>query len=444
MKKTIEILRKKIAFSNFFSGAILIGFIFLIVSFLIHVCYVHKNYKIVKDNNIKIEKLLIALGKDDKENKKDFTSRNIEKSLDVNNETFMEHYYSIQSNWLNIWLATLAIIMAVLGIIIPICFVKFLENKEKEMDRIINDANEQVKQAKAEVENINKKSLENLQIMETKLAEVNKKSEQMSKDLFEVKNYVDDAKISASLSEALELFNKEKFDETIELLFNILKIKPEDEKINILIARCFLEKNLLLETIKYTTNILSKNDEHIEALSYRSLAYSKRKELKLALKDVDKMISIKPKSRMYYIDKSLILSLSNSPDDKQKAEKLLRDIPIRKLFDGELNCVGLCYIRLKDIKKAEKIYTETDLYRRFQPAKLNLCKIYIITNRYKEAALLLTKYISNNKEPIIYDDDYNYWYEKITTSEQTEYTTVLLDSMKKLIVKKRKGDDFEE
>lgn len=443
MKKTTDILRKKITFSNFFSGAILIGLIFLIVSFLIHVGYVYENNQIIKNNNIKIEELLTALVKDNKRNKKDFSTQNIEKSLEFNNETFMAQYYSIQSNWLNIWLATLAIIMAVLGIIIPICFVKFLENKEKEMDRIINDANEQVKQARAEVENINKQSLNNLSIMEAKLTEVNQKSEQMSKDLSEVKNYVDDAKISANLSEAIELFNKEKYDETIELLFNILKIKPEDEKINMLIAKCFFEKNLLLETIKYTTNILSKNDSHGYALIYRSLAYSRRKELKHALKDIDKIISLKPKIKIHYIEKSLILSSSNTPDDKQKAEKILMDIPLDKLSDSELNCIGLCYIRLQDIEKAEKIYTETNLYKRYPIAKLNLCKIYIIKNRYKEAALLLTKYIADCKKPIIYDDDYNYWYDKITTSEQTEYTTVLLNSMKKLIIKKRKGDDFE-
>ena len=159
--------------------------------------------------------------------------------------------------------------------------------------------------------------------------------------------------------------------------------------------------------------------------------------------DIDKIISLKPKIKIHYIEKSLILSSSNTPDDKQKAEKILMDIPLDQLSDSELNCIGLCYIRLKDIEKAEKIYTETNLYKRYPVAKLNLCKIYIIKNRYKEAALLLTKYIADCKKPIIYDDDYNYWYDKITTSEQTEYTTVLLNSMKKLIVKKRKGDDFE-
>ena len=59
---------------------------------------------------------------------------------------FLEKYFEHQSYYLNFWLSMLAIVIGIFAIIIPICFVKFSDDKKKELDRIIRDCRKQKEQ----------------------------------------------------------------------------------------------------------------------------------------------------------------------------------------------------------------------------------------------------------------------------------------------------------
>lgn len=72
-------------------------------------------------------------------------------------EQFLEKYFEHQSFYLNFWLSLLAIVLGMFAIIIPICFTKFLEDKRKDMDKIIRDCQYQKRQTEVNLKEMNEK-----------------------------------------------------------------------------------------------------------------------------------------------------------------------------------------------------------------------------------------------------------------------------------------------
>lgn len=67
---------------------------------------------------------------------------------------FLEKYFEHQSYYLNFWLSILAIALGIFAIIVPICFVKFSEDKRKELNTLIKDCRQQKKQTEVNLKQI--------------------------------------------------------------------------------------------------------------------------------------------------------------------------------------------------------------------------------------------------------------------------------------------------
>lgn len=439
MKKMLKKINSKITFFNYFLGATVIGIVVLSITIFCNVNYVKKLTKSVKKSQIQIEHVL----KDIKSQSKNIIINNY-KDENLSNDNFMREYYTIQSEWLNKWLTALAIIMAILGIMIPICFVKFLENKEKEMDRIIADTKIQNKDMESHVREMESQ----LKKVEKESNEITLKSQKMSQELEEVKDYVATAQAEAIYMEASDDYKNGDYDQAIQLLYKAKKYKNLD-KICYLLGKCFFFKNYINKAIAEFSESLNINKINDEALNHISRCYHHKKMYKEAIENINKAIDLNPKKDIYKIHRMLYYVSSDKNKYKNEAEKFLK--LYHQLYSHSkmtLNMLGLIATKINDYDLAIDLLNESCMWdKKPYPQYYNLTRAYIMKGLYADAIDNLEKYIkidAKNENLGIYDDDYNIWKNQLLSSEQNEYTEKLLELLEKMKVSKRSGDGEDD
>lgn len=430
---------RHIKYSNYFVTATFVG-VFILISSVVCCTFLVRNTLIeTSKNQAKIEFILTQIS--DKNQK-------IDKLIVKNNDNynnFLMNYYSVQSNWLNVWLAALAIIMAVLGVMIPICFVKFLENKEKEMDRIIEDANKQKEDMQLQVNEVNEKYDE----ITSKANYVDKKSEQMSKELEEVKDYVNTAKAESKYAEARTEFMKHNYDEAIKILYQV-KYSKNTAKICSLLANCFYKKNYINKALELAVEGLALKKNDIECLFQCALCHYRRNQMREALKDINLLIKLEPKNDFHKIDKMKILLSIDKSSNEEEARKLLLNLreQYRDFNWAILDSLAILAYKLDDFDLSKELLLKSiskDRYPYYQ--YYTLTKVYVKLGLYKQALNSLQKYIKNDLKDEnlgIYDVDKEEWIAKITSVEQTDDAYNLLMYIQKLKVSRKLGDGVED
>jgi len=423
----INLIKRKVRYFHCFLAATLVGLFVLGTSVFVNIFYIKEQQEVITRNQHNIENLL----KDNKKNKNSLAIQ--EKSYEINRD-YMVNYYTVQSNWLNSWLAALAVIMAVFGIMIPICFVKFLENKEKEMDLIINNAKQQADTAQINVET-----------MEKQLIEVNKKSEQMKNDLNEVKDYVATVKAESLYVDAVNKVNDKNYDDAIEILYKAKNIKDND-KIHYLLGECFRHKNKLKKAIQEYTIAIEFNKEEVKYFCKNAACLSRVGEHKKALANINNAIKLDSNNKKLQLDRCVAQVLSDKNQYKQSAQATVDNL-IGKFQNNAfvLNTIGFLLIKIDNLKQAETVLLESinkDKHPYYQ--YYNLTKIYVKSNKFSDAKSTLKQYLaedSKRENRGIFDDDYNEWNDILTSIEQRIETKDLLEVLKTVKVRKRSGDD---
>ena len=435
MKQEKEI-KRYFKYSNYFITATFVGIVILVSTIICSTLYLKNISHIVLENQAKVEIVINEIS-DKTPQINNYTNEN-----EKNYSDFLKEYYTIQANWLNIWLTALAIIMAVLGIMIPICFVKFLENKEKEMDRIIEETRKQKDEMQLNVDGVQKKSEQ----MSESLIEVNKKSEQMSKDLAEVKDYVTTVKSESKYNEAIIEFNKHKYDEAIKILYSAKCIK-NSVKICSLLGICFYKKNYLQKAIDLFTEGISIDKQDITCLNIRAKCYFLKKMYKEALKDIEILIKIEPKNDYNKLYRMLILLHIDKELNEFNAKELIRNI--RKKYQDFnyiiLNLLGILAKKLDDSILAKEllqksISLDNNPYYQFYV----LSDILIQEGNYKQALNNLKKYIKidqKNENMGIYDAEKEKWIEKLTNIDSSEESYELIKYIETLKVSRKMGKE---
>lgn len=405
-----------ITYSNYFSIVTISALILLIFAFVFNISYVHHSAKKINENQEKIELLLKNI-----ENKPVETTKQQAYKL---NQDFIANYYTIQSDWLNKWFTILAIIIGVFGVMIPICFVKFLENKEKEMDRIIKDAIKQKKKTKLNIEE-----------MENKIRQVNQKAETMDEQLKEVKKYVYKTEALSKFMEGEQKFRDNQFDEAKDILTDSLKLNPDNDKANSLLAETYLKLKNYDEAQKYLfkaleinqssryydllTQISLKNQNYNEAVKYHKKAFELAKITYL---------------KAYYLsciaaDYSYMNDNRNTNDYIQKAISLNSN-PTTK---------GICamaLINIKEYKRAIELLKELEQYGNATDF-YNLTEAYIMDGQFENALEALKKYVKAQDAKTmegIFKDDYAKWRGKLISFQTNDFVKQIfgiIDSLKK-------------
>lgn len=420
--------KRHLKYSDYFATVTLIGMIVLIVTIFSSVFYVKGISKQVTKNQHRIERILDDLSDKNSKitNKKDYNNENY--------SDFIKNYYEVQANSLNIWLTALALIMATLGIMIPICFVKFLENKEKEMDRIIQEAKEQKTKTKA-----------NVREMTRQLREVTEKSNKMTTELNEVKDYVATVQSESIYVNAVTNYNLKKYEKAIELLIEAKSIKNND-KISYLLGECYKRINKLRSAINAYDIAIAINPNIPIYYNCKASCLNSIGEYSSALREIEKSISLNKDDIYAKFQKLNILVSSNKETYRQSAKSFVDQNYEKYKNDAYiLNAFGCLLILAGYHEKAEKILLHSrNIDKNPYIQYYNLTKIYISKGQYQDAKSTLKCYLMEDlkRENLgIYDNNYNEWYDKLTTSEQTMDVIDLLGIIKNIKITKRKGDD---
>lgn len=435
VKSAINKIRSRVTFFNFFLGATVFGVVVLLISVFINFKYVSDMTTKITKTQMEVEWILNDITEGEESNKAVSSSRSVSK------DEFMQQYYLVQSDWLNKWLTALAIIMAILGIMVPICFVKFLENKEKEMNRIIDDARKQKDEMEIHVEKMEQQLSEVMAESEA----ITVKSQKMSQELAEVKEYVATAQSESIYMEAKSEYENGHISEAIELLYKAKNHKISNKICNLL-GKCFFSKNYLNKAIKaYSEAIeLDKNDDI--AFNERARCYHHKKQYDEALSDINEAISLNSKNNKYRLNKMLFLVSFDKVKYKADAEKLIETARNKYGYDWVvLNILGLISSKIDNYELAINLL-ESSMKLVFQPYAqyYNLARVYILQGNYKKALTKLKEFIKvdEKKQNLgIYDDDYELWKDKILSSEQNDFSTNLLEFLKNVKKTKRTGED---
>lgn len=133
--------------------------LFVLVLFVAQYRYVRNSIdSLMNSNRETIENLTIVSDKDTK-NYKLITSdaqNTVSVAQREHYQEFLEKYLEHQSYFLNFWLAALAIVLGIFAIIVPICFMKLLENKRRDLDLMIESCQKQKEQTNINLEEMQK------------------------------------------------------------------------------------------------------------------------------------------------------------------------------------------------------------------------------------------------------------------------------------------------
>lgn len=427
MKKTINEIKNRVTFFNFFLGAIIVGILFLAITTIYNYKYAHDMIKTFDDNQARIETLLNNINSKNN-NKNKITIKNV----DLQKDDFMKQYYLIQSDWLNKWLTTLAIIMAMMGIIIPICFVKFLENKEKEMNRIIQEAKEQKNKTKA-----------NVREMATQLKKVTEKSNQMTAELEEVKIYVCQVKASSMYAEAMNLLQNDKDDEAKELIKKAYTLNEKDDKIlEALAMKVYLSEKKYDNALKYIEDAIQIKNEYGYYYD-RAVLYYEMHEYDKALADINFAISQSTLNNITAYYTAFRANIFSEKNDKLAAKK---DIDMALSMYASRIVMQECSvsaINIGEYSLAIDLIKKVNIHKKSATNYYNLTEAYIFNENFEEALKIIEKYknLQNKKECYgIYTDDYEKWLNKLNQVEQTETVIKIKEEINQLEKRDREHD----
>lgn len=300
MKKILNQVKTKITFFYFLLISIIISLIILFTSVIINYNYTTDMTKKFDQNQIKIENMLNNIN-----SQSDNKHKIVYKNIELPKDDFMKQYYLIQADWLNKWLATLAIIMAILGVAIPICFEKFLENKEKEMDRIIEDTKKQKNEMQIQVDDVTIKAKE----MESQLVQSETNLNLMKKDLKEMKKFYEETKAESEFTDLLNRYNsnKENKNKIEKGLKQILRVKPKHIGACTTLACIYVDEGKYKDAVNYAQKAyeysgkeegylynlietLLLNEQFEEAVNYLKL-YKNYEYAKIYNDDYDKWLN---------------------------------------------------------------------------------------------------------------------------------------------------------
>lgn len=369
---------------------------------------------------------------------------------DKNYKEFIIQYNENQSNWFNTWLTILSIILGVLGLIIPICFMKLYQDKKDEIDKLIEKTEDQKeKMTKAIEEAINQKKQMQLQVddvnkkynsFKEESEEINKKSIKMSKELNEVKAI-------AKYNKALNLIKEDKKEEAKTLIREAFELDNNNDEIieEYVIKICYANKdyekalNLLNQAIEINSNTWSHYFYKAKTLSILKRNNEAIPVMKIAIEKCMEGIQ-----KAYCLAEFSVIyaNLKNQQKFNECAEEAY------KIFANE-SVVSLCAIAatiILDYPKMLKYYEALITFpgRQNSADYYNLIEACIFTKQYEKSLKYLEVYLSmiqNERFIGIYKDDYQNWMNELNNAEQTETIIKIKELVEQLEKRDRENDE---
>lgn len=424
-------IKRYIRYSNYFTFATIFAIFLLIGTFVLGAVYTTK----IKNEAIKNCKQIELIAKEFSNDKTQINT--FQKEAIASQENFMRNYYEIQSNWLNIWLAALALIMTILGIMIPICFIKFLENKEKEMDRIIDETKKQKDEMQPKVDDVEKKYKEILEkSLETDYAlkNANDKLREIQENVIEVKSIT-------KLNEALSRIKENKEEEAEQLFAESLECNPQNDVALYYLSNIKADSGNFTEAIELIKKAIKTKEKPEYYITYAKLLYDIR-SIQEAIEMAKNAISIAENNSSlsafaYAISAMFYAEIKNETEAHKCIKKAFE---ISKTPSVKRKC-ALAYILLEYYDKGIELLKEVMKVRINNPGDYyNLTEAYILNKQFNEALNSLKRYVLLQDKKYcqgIFEDDFEKWSKILDETEQTQTTKEIKELMDSLDKRKR-------
>lgn len=381
----------------------------------------------------------------------------IQKLTDDNYTNFLIKYNENQANWLNGWLTGLTILLAFIGLVAPLCFMKLYDDKKKQMDEIIEEAKKEKEKSKLNVKkmerqikivgNKSKQVSDDIEKVKSYLDEINITSEQSATDLKEVKQYVNEmraiSKYNEGLNKAREAENDEtKQEEALQLYMEASKLDPKNAKYLYVIGNLYVYIHKNDEAINYLTKAINIEPT---AKCYKDLAiaYQAKKDYDRALEYLDMAIDAKDSTDIYkaQIEAIKILVYSQLKDEETvtiKAQDLLkRNIEARMIYEN----IGLAYMNIGKYEQAIEILEKSNKKYSAMKGYYNLTEAYLYNHDYEKAWNLIHESLEdgNSKFTYIFTDDFEKWLNILNEANpQTEIIANIRDFIVNNLEKKER------
>lgn len=249
----------------------------------------------------------------------------------ISYESFISNYYTIQSNWLTVWLAFTGILLTIVTIIMPILAMKNNEKQEEHLEKLCDRALESIKKAEDAQKEVDTATTN----METK---INTQNQKIEKDMKEVKDFVDkvkestkQAKISSLNSEALNFAMQKKYKEAIGKYDEILKLDPINKIALNDVCVCLIELQEYKEAIEKLNFLMSYCNDYIPSYYNLIEAYIFNNQIKEAIEILEKYCVMKD-SFVYSDDKekwkNSVKDSISTQEQKDKINKLIDSLKV--------------------------------------------------------------------------------------------------------------------
>ena len=363
------------------------------------------------------------------------SSAQIKALSDKTYKEFIVQYIENQSNWLNTWLTILSIILAILGLIIPICFMKLYQDKKEEIDRLIEKTEVQKDKMQLQVDDVNQKYDE----ISIKAEDVTKKAEQISKELNEVNAL-------SKYNEAYRLFFEGRDEDAIELIKEAYELNNNNDKILAKYAEYICLRNKDYETaLEILNKAIEINPNDSLYYYYKAKALSGLMQyqesidtFKIALKNSDISLSAEILSKIA----NTYAKLKDMIHFEEYAEKAHNMLANRDVLSA---CAEGAYI-IKDYKKMVKYFEGLISFddKKIPENYYHLIEAYIFTHQFDKALETIEIYIakaSDNGFVGIYNDDYQKLMNELNNTEQTETIIKIKELIEQLEKREREDDE---
>lgn len=315
---------------------------------------------------------------------------------DKNYKEFIIQYNENQSNWFNTWLTILSIILGVLGLIIPICFMKLYYDKKDEIDKLIDKTETQ----KVRIEEQKEKFEDKLEKMNKLILLLDSHGQTMDNLTKESKKHKEE------MDKIIEDTQKQK--DKMQLQVDKVELKYEDiEQKSEQVSRG------LEEVKKYLNEIKQKSEQ--------------------TSKDLNKVKKFYDETKAESEFADLLYKYNNNKESKQRiAHGLKHILRVKPKHIGACTTLACIYVDegkyIEAVDYAKKAYKYSGQDKSFL---YNIIETLLLSEQF-EAAIKYLKQYKNYEYAKIYEEDYEKWVNQINKIADENKKNLALDIINKL------------
>ncbi len=237
------------------------------------------------------------------------------------------------------------------------------ENPKEETEKLIAEKDREIRKLQREMGLIDQKKKEEVSLLEKRLEEERQRHQNLKQELEKFKQTGDEQELSQTTSQtkkkdwqtelldrAIELRDKEKFEEAIRLLSQIIKKKPDHQSAYFQRAYCLDELKDFEGAITDLNKAIELDPKDVDSYTNRGNAFFELKDLSRAIEDYNIAIELDSKNASTYYNRGN--AFYKLKDLKRAIVDCNKAIELGPIDASYYNTRGLSFAKQKDYKRA--------------------------------------------------------------------------------------------